>query len=418
MTEALLPFDWPGTYFLGEEEIDAVSKVILARSPFRYYGHDVQGYVDQIEAAYRERVGRKYALAVNSGTAALNVAMSAFDIGPGDEVLVPGYLWVSCVASVVRAGAIPRLVDIDETLCMDPDDLVHKITPHSKAVIVVHMNGAAGHLARLLEVSRAHGLLVLEDVAQANGGSYKGKPLGSFGDAAIFSFQLNKNMTSGEGGMFVTGDVARYQRAWAAHDMGYARNDQGIVDMEDETVQLWGQGCRMSELTAAVAVMQERKLDTIVEKMRARSRQLYEGLDAIEGIETRRVTDPDGDSGPIVGLLWPDTGTRDKMIEATRAAGVRNARGGGHAPLSGWGLHLYYNNLSLVNKRGVNSAGRPWTDPANAFAASYRYDKGTLPQAEDLFARASLLAVPPTLTESACEQIIDIFQAAWSGLKP
>jgi 8-amino-3,8-dideoxy-alpha-D-manno-octulosonate transaminase len=129
--EALLPYEWPGSYFIGEEEIEAVTRVLLARSPFRYYGHDLQ-HNEALKSDAPPQ--RQYALGVNSGTSALSIALSAMDVGPGDEVLLPGYLWVSCIAAVVRAGAIPRLVDIDDTFCMDPYDLERKITPHSKVV--------------------------------------------------------------------------------------------------------------------------------------------------------------------------------------------------------------------------------------------------------------------------------------------
>ena len=411
MSEPLLPYEWPGSYFIGEEEIEAVNKVLLARSPFRFYGHDLQRFADQIEAAYRARLGRRYALAVNSGTAALSVAMSALDIGPGDEVLLPGYLWVSCISAVVRTGAIPRLVDIDESFCMDPHDLERKISTRTRAVLIVHMRGATGNLGRLLDICRDHQVRVLEDVAQSNGGSFQGRPLGSFGEMAIFSFQLNKNMTTGEGGMVVCDDEALYRRAWAYHDLGYPRNEQGRLVNDDPEAQLWGYGSRMSELTAAMAVAQERKLDAIVGNMRRLNRALYRGLAGIAGARPRRLVDPDGDSGAFVLLIWPDAEVCNQMVAATREAGVcTGPYGQNNYPLAHEGLHLYYNNLSLVHKRGVTSAGRPWTDPANAFAAEYTYGKGTLPMADDLFARTSVLSVPPTMTEETCDQIIAIFR--------
>lgn len=418
MSEPLLPYEWPGSYFISEEEIEAVNKVLLARSPFRFYGHDLQGFANRIEEAYRERLGRRYALAVNSGTAALSIALSALDIGPGDEVLLPGYLWVSCISAVIRAGAIPRLVDIDESFCMDPGDLEHKIGPHSKAVLIVHMSGASGDLDRLLGVSRAHDLFILEDVAQANGASFRGRPLGSFGDMAIFSFQLNKNMTSGEGGMVVCDDEALYRRAWACHDLGYPRSEAGRLITDDPEAQLWGQGSRMSELTAALATAQERKLDTIVGNMRRPNRRLYGGLAGIGGARPRRLADPDGDSGPFVLLIWPDADTCRRVVEATRQAGIRTGPEGMNNLImrEAWGLHLYYNNLSLVNKRGVNSAGRPWTDPANAFAVDYTYGKGALPKADDLFARTNVIEVPPIMAEETCDRIIAIFRQCVADL--
>lgn len=413
----LLPYEWPGSYYIGEEEIEAVTRVLLARSPFRFYGPDLQHYVDQLEEAYRQRLGRPYTLAVNSGTAALSIALAAMDVGPGDEVLLPGYLWVSCISAVVRAGAIPRLVDIDDTFFMDPADLERKITPHSRVVMAVNMSGTTGHIDRVVEIAHAHHLPVLEDTAQANGASFHGRPLGSFGDMAIFSFQLNKNMTAGEGGLIATDDPVLYDRAVAIHDLGYPRSPQGRLVTDRPEYQLWGQGSRMSELSAAMLVAQEHKLDTITAAMRRLNHRLYAGLAGIAGLRPRRVIDPAGDSGPFVLLIWPDADTCQRMVAATRAAGVVTGPDGiNNIPMTGWGLHLYYNNASLTHKRGVNSAGRPWSDPANAFAASYSYGQGTLRQADDLFSRTSLLSVPPALTDEACDRLIAIFRQAAADL--
>lgn len=409
---SLLPYEWPGSYFIGEEEIEAVTKVLLARSPFRFYGHDVQHYADRAEALFRERLGRKHALLVNSGTGALSVAMAAADVGPGDEVLLPGYLWVACLSSVVRAGAIPRLVDIDSTFTMNPDDLERKINPRTKVVLDVHMSGACGDIERVVEICRRHRVLLIEDVAQANGASFHGKPLGSFGDIAIFSFQYNKNMTSGEGGMVVCDDDALFDRLYAAHDLGYARDASGHLDPYGE-VQGYGLGVRMSEVSAAMVYSQVQKLDTITAQMRARSQQLYAGLARIPGAQPRTILDPAGDSGPFVIMTWPSAAYCAEIVERTSAAGVRSGdKGTGHIHMIDWGLHLYYNNIALVEKRGVNSAGRPWSDPLNAFAADIGYGKGTLPVMDDLIERSSLMPVAPVITPEACDRIIEIFHSA------
>lgn len=407
----LLAYEWPGSYFIGEEEAELINRALYARSPFRFYGHDVQHFADQLEAAFRARTGRAYALAVNSGTAALSIAVGALDIGPGDEVLLPAYLWVSCVGAVVRAGAIPRLVEVDDTFFMDPDDLERKITPHSKAVLVINMSGATGRIDRVMEIAKAHGLAVIEDNAQANGGRFMGKPLGGFGDIAIFSFQLNKNMTAGEGGMFVCDDPDLYDRAVALHDLGYPRNASGRLVTDNPAMQLWGQGSRMSEISAAMLVAQERKLDRITGQMRAINHALYKGLAGIAGVRPRTVLDPDGDSGSFVLLIWPDSDTCSQMVKATHEAGVRPGPSGmNNIPMTAWGLHLYYNNVSLVEKRGLTSAGRPWTDPLNAFAQDYTYAKGALPQSDDLFSRTSLIGVPPVTTMETVDEIVAIFR--------
>lgn len=414
--EPLLPQEWAGSYFMGDEELEAVNRVIMARSPFRFYGHDVQHYADKVEDIFRERLGRKHALLVNSGTGALAVAMAAADIGPGDEVLLPGYLWVACLTSIVRSGGIPRLVDVDDTFTMDPADLERKINERTKAVLLVHMSGASGDVERIRDICKQHKLILIEDVAQANGGTFRGKPLGSFGDLSIFSFQYNKNMTSGEGGLITADDDALFQRAWAYHDLGYGRNEAGRLDPMGP-VQSWGFGARMSEVSAAVLFGQVQKLDRIIGAMRARNRQLYAGLGSIPGVTARRLIDPEGDSGPFVVISFANAEIATQMVKKTRAAGVRSrAWGFGNIRVAEFWLHVYHHNISLVQKRGVNSSGHPWTDSRNAFSQEISYAPGQLPVLDDLAERSVLIPVAPVLTEEACDRIIEIYRNAATEL--
>jgi 8-amino-3,8-dideoxy-alpha-D-manno-octulosonate transaminase len=344
--------------------------------------------------------------------------MLAADVGPGDEVLLPGYFWVACASSIVRAGGIPRLVDIDDTFTMDPDDLERKINERTKAVLLIHISGTCGDLDRIVEICQRRGVLLIEDVAQANGGKFRGKALGGFGDLSIFSFQLNKNMTSGEGGLVATNDELLARRAWAVHDAGYARNQAGRLDLSGD-VKTWGHCVHINELSAAVAYAQEQKLDAITAAMRARNHQLYAGLSQIPGVIPRRVVDPDGDSGPFVIVTLPDAEKAAQLVEATRAAGVRpGPKGIGNIRMSDWHLHLYWNNVSLVEKQPVHSSGRPWNDPLNAFHKEFSYEHGTLPVMDDLMERSILITVPPVLSEQTTQRIIEIYQqcAAEIGL--
>jgi len=409
----LIPYEWPGSYYLGEEEIDAVSDVLRCRSPYRYYGHNLKHYADRLEASYCERLGRKFALTVNSGTAALSVALGAISVGPGDEVLLPGYMWVSCVAAIVRAGAIPRLVDVDDTFCMDPADLERKIGPHSRAALLVHMSGAPGAVDQIAHICHRHKLYLIEDCAQANGARFRNKYVGSFGDLAIFSFQLNKNITAGEGGMVVCDDELLYRRAWSCHDLGYPRTSEGRLDASNPELQLWGQGSRCPELLAAVLSAQLPKLDTITAAMRRKKSLLKRKLAEITGIAFRRIVDPEGDSGPFLLITWKDRKTCLQMVEKTRAAGIRTGDAGiNNIPMTDWGLHIYYHNSSLVHKRSLTTAGRPWSDSLNAFAARYNYGKGELPGLDDLIDRSSLLSIPPVLSDEAIERIATEFHKA------
>ena len=414
---ALLPPEWPGTAVMGHEELNAVRQVLEARSPFRYYGPDVQGYARRFEQACQERLGRRYAIAVNSGTAALSISLAAFGIGPGDEVLLPGYLWPSCVSAIVRAGAVPKLVDIDDTFNLCPASLDAAVTAHSRAVMVIHMNGGPPRLDEVIEVARRHGLHVIEDVSQANGGSYRGRQLGGFGDVATFSFQLNKTITAGEGGLIVSDDDRVARRAAAAHDIGFPRNDAGRLVTDDPDAQMWGFGSRMSELGAAVLFAQEQKIESIVARMRAVAHRLYDDIGAIDDVRMRHRPDPAGDIGSFVLMTWPDDAFAAEIVRRTRALGVRSQHGGlNNLVMTDWGLHLYGNNRNLVERLSTSRSGYPWADPANAFARGYAYGFGSLPVADDLFSRSSLLAMSPALTTDVADAVVEAFQSSAAAM--
>lgn len=406
-----LPWEQPGAHWIGEEELDAVVQVFKAKSPYRYCGLDHQHMVDKLEAAFAERLGKKYALATASGTCSLSTALGALGVGPGDEVLLPGYLWVSCISAVVRLGAIPRLVDVDDTFCMCPEDLERKVGPNSKAVLLVHMSGAPGDLDALLTIARDAGLKTVEDCAQANGARYKGQLVGSFADLAIFSFQINKNATAGEGGIVVCDDEDLYNRCFAAHDMGYARNDKRGLVPEDERYLLWGIGSRMSEPTGAMALAQLKKLDRIVGAMRTAKWAIRNELADAAGLEFRRIVDPEGDSGPFLITILETPELCSRFVDALHAEGIRGPDGSQSCiPMEQWHLHWYFNNLSLVNRASLSASGWPWTDPANAFAKEYQYGRGALPVCDDLASRSILLAIASCLTEKDIDDIVTAYR--------
>lgn len=405
-----LPWELPGAHWIGAEERELVLSVVEAKSPFRYYGPDPQHCVDRLEAAWREKFGHPHALAVNCGTAALHIVLGAMEVGPGDEVLVPGYLWVSCVGAVVRLGAIPRLVDIDDTFCMDPADIRAKINDRTRAILCVNMSGAPGRIAEIAAIAQEKGLYLLEDCAQAIGASQNGKPAGTFGDAAIFSFQLNKNMTSGDGGMIACKDDHLFKRCYAIHDLGYARKD-GRLDTSDPRYQLWGVGARMSELQGAMALAQLGKLDRITGAMREAKWRIRDALSDIDGLGFRNIVDPAGDSGPFLITTYPDAETCKRFVEALRAEGIQGPEGSlACLTMAEWGLHWYFNNASLVEKRSLSTDGFPWTHPANAFAKDIDYRRGLLPRCDEMSERAALLTVASCLTDEDIGDIIAAFR--------
>jgi 8-amino-3,8-dideoxy-alpha-D-manno-octulosonate transaminase len=413
-----LPWELPGAHWIGSEEEELVTQVVRAKSPFRYYGLDLQHMVDQLEDEFRGFFGRKYALAVSSATSGLHIALTGLGIGPGDEVLLPGYLWCSCIGAIVRAGAIPRLVDIDDTFCMDPEDLRRKITPHSRAVLLVHMSGAPGRVRECVDVARSAGLKVIEDCAQSIGARSDGKLTGTFGDLAVFSFQLNKNMSSGEGGLLLCDDANLYSRCFAIHDLGYARNEAGRLDPGDERYQLWGVGSRMSELAGALALAQFRKLSKITEAMRSAKWAIRRQIADLPGIAFRNILHPAGDSGPFLITLYRTAEIARRFTAALRAEGIRGPEGSTACiTMEEWGLHWYFNNQSLVHRRSLSRDGWPWTHPSNSFASSYSYGRGLLRRCDDFCALGALLAIASVLTPTDIDQIVRAFRkVAQAGL--
>ncbi len=411
---AFFPYEWPGSYFIGEEEIEAATRVLRTRSLFRYYGHtNEEPYSNQLERAYCKRLNRKHSLAVNSGTAALSIAIKAMDIGAGNEVLMPGYFWISCPTAVVLAGAIPRLVDIDDTWSIDPNDLKRKIGSRTKCVMMVHMSGAPGDIKRVADICRENEIYLLEDFSQANGAKFKGRYVGSFGDIGVASHQYNKNLSSGEGGIIICDNDELFNRALAAHDLGYPRDESGRLITDNPKIQIWGQGSRSSELCAALAFTQFSKLDSIVAHMHRAKYRIKKGLEKIKGLKLRRIIDPEGDSSSFLLMAWPTEEIRNRVVKETRQAGIiTGPKGLNNLPMPEWGLHIYHNIPSLVGKKGIDSTGRPWTDPLNEFAEDYSYDKGACPFEDDLMVRGSLLSIPPTLTDEACDRIVKEFQKA------
>ncbi len=405
-----LPLEFPGIHHMDEEEVDAAVRVLRAKSLFRYYGIDPQNEVEAFENEFASFVGAKHALGVGSGTGALSVALAALGVGPGQEVIIPAYLWVSVAAAVVNQGAIPVLADIDETFCLDPDDVERRIGDHTMGIILVHMSGAPGDARAIQKIARKHGLFLLEDCAQCAGGSIGGQKVGTFGNAGIYSFQMNKNMTAGEAGCLVTSDTRLYQRAFACHDLGYARDDKGRLVFDKAETCLWGKGCRLDELRAAVLRVQLKKLPRITGAMRHSKYRIRRALEAFPSVRLRKIQDPDGDTGCFLITTYPDAHAAKKINQALRAEGIVTwPQGISNVLMTDWGLHLYYNIVSLVRKTSVDLNGFPWKLAENK-PLQHSYEKGTCPAADALFERSIVLPIPSCLTARDEDDIIEAFE--------
>ncbi|HTW81556.1 MAG TPA: DegT/DnrJ/EryC1/StrS family aminotransferase [Terracidiphilus sp.] len=411
-----LPLEFPGVHHMGTEEVEAATRVVRSRSMFRYYGVDLQREVEAFEADFARFLDVRHVVAVSSGTAALSVALAALGVGPGQEVIVPAYMWVSVAAAVINRGAIPVLAEIDDTFTIDPKVLEERIGSKTTGIIVVHMSGAPADLKGIREVADRRKLFLLEDCAQCIGGSVDGQRVGTFGDMGVFSFQMNKNMTAGEGGAVVTNNRRLYDRAFACHDLGYARNDQGRLMLNDPDLCLWGQGCRLDELRASVLRVQLAKLPQITGSMHRSKHRIREALKRLPGIGLRRLVDEAGDTSPFLITTYKDAETARNVNKALRAEGiVTHPQGISNILMTEWGFHLYYNIASLVQMTSVDRAGFPWNLSENAGLRT-QYAKGTCPVADSLFERSILLAIASSLTERDEDDIIRAFEKVHRAL--
>jgi len=413
-----LPLEFPGIHHMGEEEVEAALRPLKSRSPFRYYGIDLRHEVDEFESEFASFLGVKHVLAVTSGTGALQTVLSALGVGPGQEIIVPAYMWVSVVAAVVNQGAIPVLADIDDTFCIDPEKLESQITDRTRGVLVVHMSGAPANIKPIRDITRKRGLFLLEDCAQCNGGAVDGQRVGTFGEMATFSFQMNKNMTAGEGGAVVTNDDRLYRRAFACHDLGYARDEAGRLIFTDPDLQLWGKGYRIDEIRGAMLRVQLKRLLGTIGNMRRSKYRIRQALEKFSQVKLRRIIDPAGDTGCFLITTFADAATAHRVNQALRAEGiVTSPQGVSNVVMTDWGLHLYYNIASLVNKSSVDGRGFPWKLAENA-GSKVCFDKGTCPVADSLFERSILLPIPSCLTPRDEDDIITAFEKVIVAILP
>ena len=295
-------------YVVGEEEIAAVAKVIRSGALFRY---GVGGECDRFEARYANYLGVKHFALAASGSNALAAAMIAVGLGPGDEVIIPAHTYMATATSVLAAGAIPIIVDVDESLTIDPSAVEAAVGPHTRAVIPVHMWGAACDMDAIMKVAHRHNLLVIEDACQGVGGSYEGRRFGSIGDIGCFSFNYYKNMTCGEGGGVAVNNDAWAERARCAIDPCHFYW-QGRHDTEKP---FSANGARASELMGAMLNVQLDRLDGMIGAMRRERRMILDGIAPLAnlGVKPAPMNSPEHDCSAHVMLSLPSTESAERF---------------------------------------------------------------------------------------------------------
>jgi len=328
----------PGFELFGDAERQSVNDV-LDNGVLMRYGFDGMrnGHwkAKELEAALQKTFKSDYVQLVSSGTAAVSVALASAGVGAGDEVIMPTFTFVASFEAIMMLGAIPILVDIDDTLTLDPKAVEAAITDKTKAVMVVQMCGSMGNMDALRAICNTHNLIFVEDACQAIGGTYKGKPLGSIADIGCFSFDFVKTITCGEGGAVVTNNKDYYRNAdhYSDHGHDHVGQDRGA-----ETHPFLGYNFRISELHAAVGLAQVKRLPEFLAIQKRNFTIIRKALSSIDGVTFRAVPEGGEESCAFLNFFLPDLETARKVSQTFKDNGVDGC------------FHYYDNNWHYIRK--------------------------------------------------------------------
>ncbi|HOY76191.1 MAG TPA: aminotransferase class I/II-fold pyridoxal phosphate-dependent enzyme [Hyphomonadaceae bacterium] len=327
---------------IGFREWWAVGQAMTSTELLRYGAGN--RFTSRFEKRFGAMIGSSQVLAVTSGTAALTTALAAAGIGPGDEVLVPAYTWMATATAPVMVGAVPVLVDIDDTLTMDPIDLEAKITPYTKAIIPVHMVNLPANMDAIMKIARKHNLIVIEDACQAVGVRYKDRFCGAIGDAGCFSFNPAKNMNIGEGGAIATSDPKLFRRALNYHDLGvWARNHK----LDDAEPIFIGHNFRANEIQGAMLNEQLSRLQPMLNRMKVRRKIIADVIEREGNIRIAPHNDPENAVSLAVIL-----DTEEEAIEFGKRRGAFRVFDNSK--------HIYTYWQAIMERRTAHPKMNPW----------------------------------------------------------
>ena len=377
-------------YIVGQEEIDAVTRVIRNNALFRY---GVGDECDRFEARYAKYLGAKHFALAASGSNALAAAMIGVGLGPGDEVLIPAHTYMATATSVLTVGAIPVIVDINETLTIDPDAVEAMIGPRTRAVVPVHMWGTACDMERIMAIAKRNRLIVIEDACQGVGGAYRDHKFGTIGDVGCFSFNYYKNMTAGEGGGVAVNDDAVAERVRCAidpcHFYWHGRNDS--------TQPFAGNGARATELMGAMLNAQLDQLDGMVGAMRAEREKILAGTASLDNLGLRHapMNSPDHDCATQVFYTLPSAEAANRFVQVFPSVIAGKT-----------GRHTYTEwDQVLMGAGAAHPAMNPYNMPENA-ECRRSYSKDMCARSLEILNRTVMVPTNPQHSAAEIEDII------------
>jgi len=380
-------------YRIGKQEVDAVARVLLSGKIFRYHKGTA---CSRFEKRFGDYLGIKYVRMTASGTNALAAALVGLEIGPGMEVLVPSHTFMATAVAVLAVGAIPVIVDVDESLTMDPEAMAAAIGRYTRAVIPVHMWGLPCDMKRIMQIARRHKLLVVEDACQAVGGAFEGRMLGTFGHASAFSFNYYKNITSGEGGAVVTNSSRVMKRSSCATDCGsfyWNGRDAALRPFA-------GNGARASEIEGAIMNAQLGRLAGMIRVMRGQKKRiLRETADTL--LVPIKANSPDHECGTCVAFIFP-----------SRRQATAFGRLTGGTVVGKTGRHVYTEWDPIMNKKGAH---HPALDPYKLKEnrqCRMSYRKDMCKKSLDIINRSVMMGTHPDFTGRDVKKLIATIRRA------
>ncbi|HAJ94428.1 MAG TPA: DegT/DnrJ/EryC1/StrS family aminotransferase [Synergistaceae bacterium] len=379
-----------GTEIFGIEEIKALTDVIERKMIHRYGSHSVRNgiyRVEEFEEKAKKITGSKHALALTNGTAALITALKGLGVGPGDEVITSPFTFIATIEAIVACGAVPVLGEIDETLGLDPVSAEKLITKKTKALVPVHMFGAAADLDPFMEISIIYGIPVVEDACEVVGGTYKGRYLGSIGKCGTWSFDPNKTLTVGEGGLILTDDEDLYFKMDCYHDHGHIHSK--AHDRGEEGKFGLGVNYRLSELQGALGIVALDKMDATLEKIRKTKKRIINSVKDT-GIKVRPMHDPEGDTASHLIFMLPSP---EAAVNFSRAAGEA---GTGFSIISQntWHYAKHWKALEEMGEKDIFGTKAP------SYAAE------TMAATEAMLSRAVMTGLNINMSDGEIERII------------
>lgn len=385
-------------YRIGKEEIDAVARAINSKNFFKI--NDAGKEVLNFETEWKQAVGSDYALLMTSGFAAIASALIGLGIGPGDEVIVPGYTYIATALAVTSVGAIPVIADVDETLTLDANEVEKKISTHTRAIIPVHIQGFPCNMDALCALAKKYDIAVVEDACQADGGEYHGKFLGSIGDAGAYSFNYFKIITAGEGGALVTSNRQIFERALIYHDASAVAFFGDQLDGINEPL-FGGTEYRISDITGAILREQLKKMPGILADLRKNRTTLARLICGSKLIQIPS-HDIEGDCGTTLALRFETT-------EACRVF-EKNCKDNGlgiTVPID-TGKHIYTEWTQIMERRGaLHPAMDPYRMKENQ-GLQMDYSQDMCPKTLDYLARTAYISINPDWTEAELKSIAKI----------